>query len=68
MGDSTKGMLIGVVLGGLGGLGLCLWVIPTTWLFPGDTMLAGAIFWGAVGLFWGDDFIEWFKEHWRRFM
>jgi hypothetical protein len=66
--SATKGALIGAGIGGLGGLGACLWFIPDEWnLFPGDTILAGAVIFGTLGFAFGESFIDWLKEHWHWF-
>lgn len=65
--DAIKGLFIGAILGGLAGLGACIWLIPGTLLFPGDTMVAGAAICGTCGYVWGDEFFEWLKEHWQQF-
>ncbi len=61
--ERTRGVLAGVGLGGLSGLGVCIWLLDTPVVFSGDTMLLGAVLLGTCGWFWGDDFIEWVKEH-----
>lgn len=62
--DGIKGLIIGAVLGALVGLGVCVWLITETLLFPGDTMVAGALICGVCGYVWGDDFFDWLKDNW----
>jgi hypothetical protein len=61
------GVLLGAVVGGGLGLGACTFIIEGTLLFPGDTILAGAILCGTLGFFLGEGFIEWLKENWFSF-
>lgn len=63
MGNAIRGLVVGALLGGLGGLGACIWLIPNTIFFQGDTMLAGAVVCGACGYKWGDEFFEWLNQH-----
>lgn len=67
MANAVKGLIVGAFLGGLAGLGACVWLIPVTLFFPGDTILAGAIICGACGYIWGDSFFDWLSEHWYWF-
>ena len=67
MGDAIKGLIVGTFLGGIAGLGMCIWLFTENILFPGDTMVAGALICGTCGYIWGDEFFEWLKENWRRF-
>ena len=60
------GAIFGALIGASLGLGTCLWVIPVTLLFPGDTMLLGAVACGYGGYRYGDPFIEWLGENWWR--
>ena len=62
--EGAKGLIVGTILGGLGGLGACIWLIPGTLFFPGDTMLFGAVICGALGFLIGEAFFEWLKERW----
>ncbi len=56
------GLFFGIILGGSIGLGVCIWVLPGTLFFEGDTVLAGAVI-GAIGGWWyGDPFIEGMKD------
>jgi ABC-type proline/glycine betaine transport system permease subunit len=58
------GTLIGGLIGGGMGLGACMFIFEGTLLFPGDTVLAGALICGLLGLVFGEGFIEWLKENW----
>lgn len=60
----STGVLLGMLVGGGIGLGACIFIIEGTLLFPGDTVLAGAIICGTLGFFLGEGFIEWLKENW----
>ncbi len=60
----VTGVLLGVVVGGGLGLGACMFIFEETLLFPGDTVLAGALVCGTLGYIFGEEFIEWLKEHW----
>ena len=64
-GEGAKGLWVGALLGGLLGLGVCIWLIEGTLLFPGDTMLIGAVVCGLGGFLCGDSFFEWLKDHWH---
>ena len=67
MSSTAKGVFIGGSLGSSAGLGACMWLIPDDWtLFPGDTMLAGALICGMLGYVYGEAFIEWMldRSHW----
>ena len=66
--DGIKGMIVGALLGGLAGLGVCVWLLPEAPLFPGDTMVAGTILCGFCGYRWGDDFFDWLKDNWHHFI
>lgn len=63
-GQGLKGLLVGAPLGGLAGLGVCMWFIDGTLLFPGDTMLSGAILCGVLGFLYGETFFQWLKDNW----
>ncbi len=65
--QGIRGLIVGSVLGALAGLGICTWLLAETLLFPGDTMVAGALICGAAGYIWGDEFFEWLKDHWHWF-
>ena len=65
--QGAKGLGVGALLGGLMGLGVCMWIIEGTWLFPGDTILIGAILCGLAGFLFGQTFFEWLKVHWHWF-
>lgn len=62
--NAVVGLILGILWGGGIGLGLCIWVLPVTLWFPGDTMIAGAIVCGVLGYFKGDDFFRWMRDHW----
>ena len=64
MNDAIKGALLGGFLGALAGLGTCIWIIPSTWLFPGDTILIGAVVFGVCELLFGDQFFDLVRDHW----
>jgi hypothetical protein len=66
--DAIKGLIIGAILGAVAGLGACIWLITETILFPGDTMVMGALFCGGLGYRYGDEFFEWLREHWDSFI
>ncbi|MFH5804536.1 hypothetical protein [Alienimonas sp. DA493] len=65
---SLSGAVTGAILGGLAGLGVCAWWLtgPPP-LFPGDTILGGALLVGWIGWRWGkpavarvrDEFLTW---------
>jgi hypothetical protein len=65
-GQGAKGLWVGALLGALMGLGVCMWILRSTILFPGDTMLFGAIVCGILGFLFGDSFFDWLKDnlHW----
>lgn len=67
-GEGAKGLLVGALIGTFAGLGVCMWLIPGTLLFPGDTMLFGASICGTAGFLGGEAFFDWLKEHWRWFI
>jgi Mg/Co/Ni transporter MgtE len=54
--EGAKGLLVGSFLGGLAGLGVCMWLIDGTLHFPGDTMLFGALICGVLGFLYGQRF------------
>ena len=62
--NSIRGAILGGLIGGSMGLGVCVWMIPETILFPGDTVLAGAIVCGLGGYRYGESFIDWLNENW----
>ena len=64
-GDAIKAMVFFAIFGGAGGLGLCIWVLEDTLLFPGDTMLVGALVFGTLGFFMGDRLYEVITEYWH---
>lgn len=65
-GEGAKGLWVGALLGGLAGLGVCMWIIDGTLLFPGDTMLFGAIICAVLGFLYGETFFDWLKDNWYR--
>jgi hypothetical protein len=65
--DGFIGALWGVLIGGLGGLGVCIWLIDDPPFFPGDTIAIGACICGFLGFFIGEPFLEWMKENWHWF-
>jgi len=60
-------ILPGAIIGGGLGLGVCIYIFDESPLFNGDTILIGALIWGTLGYFLGEDFIDWLKENWRWF-
>jgi hypothetical protein len=64
MADAIKGVLVGVLFGGLSGLGVCVFLIEGTLFFPGDTIAIGAVSCGLLGYFLGDTFFEWLRDNW----
>ena len=65
--NTFMGVIFGALIGGSIGLGICVWVIPITLVFPGDTMVAGAIICGTAGYKYGEPFIDWLRDNWWRF-
>ena len=59
----ASGIVMGVIVGGGLGLGACMYVFEGTLLFPGDTVLLGAVVCGTLGLIYGESFIEFMEEH-----
>ncbi|MBX7168312.1 MAG: hypothetical protein K1X74_18395 [Pirellulales bacterium] len=68
MNDSVRGVLVGALIGALAGLGACIWILPETPFFPGDTILIGAVVCGVCGHRWGDSFFDWLRDHWHWFV
>ncbi len=65
---AVQGAIFGGAIGAFAGLGMCMWILPDDWnLFPGDTILAGAIVCGVLGLIYGEAFIEWLQKNWDWF-
>ncbi len=62
--EGLKGLLFGGLIGGLAGLGVCVWLISGTLLFPGDTILAGALICGVLGFLYGEVFLDWLRNNW----
>lgn len=67
-GEGAKGLWVGALIGGLFGLGLCTYVLRDTLLFPGDTILFGAVVCAVLGFLYGEVFFEWLKERWYWFV
>jgi len=66
--SALKSALIGGGIGGLAGLGACMWLIPEEWtFFAGDTILAGSVVCGLLGLIYGESFTNWLADHWDWF-
>lgn len=62
--DGLKGAFWGVLIGGLSGLGVCIWLIDEPILFPGDTIVIGALICGGLGFVLREAFLEWIKDNW----
>lgn len=58
------GTLLGALIGGGLGLGVCIYIFDEPPFFAGDTILIGAATCGTLGYFLGNGFIEWLKENW----
>ena len=56
--------ILGGLIGAAAGLGVCVYLIPFTILFPGDTMVAGALLFGGCGYVYGEPFADWLIENW----
>ena len=63
LGNLVAGMFLGALLGAGLGLGVCVYFFDDPLLFPGDTILFGALLCGTLGFFLGAGFIEWLKEN-----
>lgn len=63
-GQAAKGLWMGALFGGFSGLGVCMFLIDGTLLFPGDTILFGAILFGVLGFLYGETFFAWLRENW----
>ena len=57
------GVILGALFGASIGLGICMYVLPFTILFQGDTIVAGALICGIAGLIYGEPFIDWLLEN-----
>lgn len=57
------GVVLGALLGAMIGLGICMYVLPFTILFPGDTIVAWALICWIAGLIYGEPFIDWLLEN-----
>lgn len=66
--QAAKGLWIGALFGGISGLGVCMFLIEGTLLFPGDTILFGALLFGLLGFLYGETFFAWLKENWSWFI
>ncbi len=64
LGNIIAGVLLGALVGGFGGLGVCIFIFEEPPLFIGDTVLLGALLCGTLGYFLGEGFIDWLKENW----
>jgi hypothetical protein len=42
-------------------------MIHGTLLFPGDTMVVGAVTFAVLGYYKGTDFFRWLRDHWFDF-
>ena len=63
IGSSLSGALAGAAIGGLAGLGACAWWLTgPPWLFPGDTIAAGALLVGWIGWRYGRDAVAAARE------
>lgn len=58
------GVILGAFTGASAGLGVCVYLIPGTLLFPGDTILIGAILFAFLGYKYGDSFFDWIRDNW----
>lgn len=63
MRDGIKGLIVGMLLGGLAGFGISRWM-PQPFFFEGDLAVAGALFLGLCGYIWEDDLLDYLKENW----
>jgi len=59
----VAGVLLGALAGGGLGLGACMFIFDGTLLFPGDTMLLGAVLCGMLGYFVGEPFLDWLHDN-----
>lgn len=63
--DAVVGAIAGVLFGATSGLAICLWLLPDRFrLFPGDTMVLGAVVCAGLGYWKGDDFFRSLRDHW----
>ncbi len=60
----VTGTLLGALVGGGMGLGVCIYIFDQTPFFVGDTVLIGALVCGVLGYWQGERFIEWLSENW----
>jgi len=47
--DGIKSLFVKAILGGLAGLGICVWLLAEAPFFPGDMLVAGALICGLCG-------------------
>ena len=66
-GQAAKCTLIGAGFGALVGLTLRMWLIDEAWLFPGDTVVIGAILFAILGYWYGQSFLDFLREHRHQF-
>jgi len=57
------GVLLGALAGAGLGLGACIYLIEGTLLFPGDTIVLGAVFCGTLGYVFGEPFLDWLHDN-----
>lgn len=55
---------LGALIGAGIGWGACVFVIDDPLLFPGDTILFGAILCGLLGYVFGDSFVDRLQDRW----
>ncbi|MEZ6061965.1 MAG: hypothetical protein R3C19_16595 [Planctomycetaceae bacterium] len=60
--------VVGGFIGATMGLGVCVYLLSFTILFPGDTIVAGAIICGTFGFIYGEPFLDWLLENFRHFV
>lgn len=60
--------LLGALIGAAAGLGVCVYLISFTILFPGDTMVFGALLCGTLGFVYGESFVDWLLENFWHFI
>ncbi len=65
--DGLIGACWGILIGGLGGVGVCTLLLTETLFFTGDTVLIGAAIFGVLGFLYGEPFLDWVKEIWWKF-
>lgn len=67
IGNGIMGAAWGVLIGGLMGLGVCMFIIDEPPFFPGDTIVIGAAACGVLAFFIGEPFLVWIKDNWWDF-